>query len=104
MVRLLAASVVALLTFVVNGADSLATHPTCEAMESYQASYVKNTYNISKHMGFYYELAFRDLYPPPPMCDCQHTQKVWPYRVWCLSNPRPPVPRDVDLNINIVFR
>ena len=26
-------------------------------------------------MGNYYELAFRDLYPAPPLTDCQHTSK-----------------------------
>ena len=45
-------------------------------MSAYQADYVKEKYDSSKHMGFYYELAFRDLYPSPPMCDCQATTKV----------------------------
>ena len=72
-------------------------------MNMYQAEYVQQTYNLSKHMGFYYELGahknlrysmraktfsmptccfcvdafsgFRDLYPGAPMCDCQHTRK-----------------------------
>jgi hypothetical protein len=49
----------------------------CSAnMATYQAPYVRSTYNVSKHMGFYYELGFRDLYPGPPLCDCQHTTKV----------------------------
>lgn len=61
-------------------ADSSATsgeqHPPCAPLlESYQADYVARSYNVSKHMGFYYELAFRDLYPAPPECDCQHTTK-----------------------------
>jgi hypothetical protein len=51
-------------------------HPTCRDMSSYQAPYVKATYEMKKHMGNFYELAFRDLYPAPPMCDCQHTTKV----------------------------
>ena len=50
-------------------------HPKCLAMEQYQASYVQMNYNVTKHMGFYYEMAFRDLYPGPPLCDCQHTFK-----------------------------
>ena len=44
-------------------------------MQSYQADYVASSYNLSKHMGFYYELGFRDLYPGAPECDCQHTTK-----------------------------
>ena len=44
-------------------------------MQTYQAPYVKTSYNLTKHMGRYYELAFRDLYPAPPLCDCQHTEK-----------------------------
>jgi len=56
-------------------------HPACAAaLETYQADYVASTYNVSKHMGFYYELAFRDLYPAAPMCDCQHTTKILPDR------------------------
>lgn len=27
-------------------------------------------------MGHFYELGFRDLYLPPPQCDCQHTYKI----------------------------
>lgn len=50
-------------------------HPSCAPIETYQADYVQKEYNLSRHMGFYYELAFRDLYPGPPMCDCQHTTK-----------------------------
>jgi hypothetical protein len=54
-------------------------HPPCaEHLESYQADYVASSYNISKHMGFFYELAFRDLYPASPECDCQHTTKKLP--------------------------
>lgn len=48
----------------------------CQPMTTYQAPYVATTYNLTKHMGKYYELAFRDLYPGPPTCDCQHTTKV----------------------------
>ncbi|GMH67527.1 hypothetical protein TrRE_jg11551, partial [Triparma retinervis] len=44
-------------------------------LDSYQASYVQDTYNRSNHMGHYYELAFRDLYPAPPNSDCHHTKK-----------------------------
>ena len=50
-------------------------HPKCLAMDQYQASYIQMNYNVTKHMGFYYEMAFRDLYPGPPLCDCQHTTK-----------------------------
>ena len=32
--------------------------------------------HTARHMGFYYELAFRDLYPASPMCDCQSTRKI----------------------------
>jgi len=51
-------------------------HPICRNMWTYQSDYVATTYNVSKHMGHFYELAFRDLYPAPPACDCQHTYKV----------------------------
>jgi hypothetical protein len=44
-------------------------------MEAYQASYVQDEYERSRHMGQWYELAFRDLYPAPPASDCQHTTK-----------------------------
>jgi hypothetical protein len=53
------------------------TRSGCEViMESYQASYIKTDYNITRHMGHYYELASRDLKLLPPQCDCQHTHKV----------------------------
>ena len=45
-------------------------------MRSYQAPYVSSNYSRERHMGRYYELGFRDLYPAPPMCDCQHTEKI----------------------------
>jgi hypothetical protein len=62
-------------SFVATAVEVQISHPKCLAMEQYQASYVATNYNITKHMGFYYEMAFRDLYPGPPMCDCQHTTK-----------------------------
>ncbi len=45
-------------------------------MPSYQAGYVSSNYSRERHMGRYYELGFRDLYPAYPECDCQHTEKV----------------------------
>lgn len=51
-------------------------HPKCKDMSSYQASYVAAEYKRSRHMGHFYELAFRDLYVKAPYCDCQHTYKV----------------------------
>lgn len=51
-------------------------HPVCAAMATYQASYVATDYDYRKHMGHFYELAFRDLYPAPPLSDCQHTNKT----------------------------
>ncbi|GMI05725.1 hypothetical protein TrVE_jg12869 [Triparma verrucosa] len=56
-------------------APPVASHPNCEPLETYQAPYVSSTYSRSNHMGNYYELAFRDLYPAPPHSDCQHTSK-----------------------------
>ena len=50
-------------------------HPACRPLETYQAAYVQAEYEQERHMGFYYELGFRDLYPGPPLCDCQHTTK-----------------------------
>ena len=55
--------------------DPPTLHPSCQPLDSYQASYVQDTYNRSNHMGHYYELAFRDLYPAPPNSDCHHTKK-----------------------------
>ena len=46
----------------------------CQPMTTYQAPYVATTYNLTKHMGKYYELAFRDLYPWGPLCDCQQVR------------------------------
>jgi hypothetical protein len=57
-------------------ADQSPPSPPCQPMQNYQASYVASNYSLAKHMGRYYELAFRDLYPAPPLCDCQHTEKV----------------------------
>lgn len=51
-------------------------HPKCEDMSAYQASYVAKDYNRSRHLGHYYEIAFRDLYLGAPYGDCQHTYKV----------------------------
>jgi hypothetical protein len=36
-------------------------HPQCQPLQTYQADYVQATYARDQHMGFYYELAFRDL-------------------------------------------
>lgn len=55
---------------------ALGKHPKCEDMATYQAPYVSKTYNRTRHLGHYYELAFRDLYLPSPTCDCQHTYKI----------------------------
>lgn len=51
-------------------------HPKCQDLASYQAPYVASTYDRSRHLGHYYELAFRDLYPGSPIGDCQHTYKI----------------------------
>lgn len=60
---------------VVHGRDP--AHPICNKdMRTYQAPYVATEYDRSKHMGHYYEVAFRDLYLPAPYCDCQHTYKI----------------------------
>jgi hypothetical protein len=53
-----------------------APHPACLNMSSYQADYVAKEYDMKRHMGKYYELAFRDLYPGAPECDCQRTTKI----------------------------
>lgn len=36
---------------------------------------MSKAYNMSKHNGTWYEVAFRDLYPWGPMCDCQQSIK-----------------------------
>eukprot|EP01062_Namystynia_karyoxenos_P006188 TRINITY_DN12162_c0_g1_i1.p1 TRINITY_DN12162_c0_g1~~TRINITY_DN12162_c0_g1_i1.p1 ORF type:complete len:550 (+),score=168.37 TRINITY_DN12162_c0_g1_i1:96-1652(+) len=51
-------------------------HPKCESLSTYQAPYVASEYNMTRHMGHYYEVAFRDLYLGYPTCDCQHSYKV----------------------------
>merc|ERR1711871_228643 len=50
-------------------------HPACaQDITSYQAKYVKSTFNASRQLGVpYYELGFRDLYPASPICDCQRS-------------------------------
>ena len=74
--RSLALSAVALLGTAVTCFGGASTnHPECEPLESYQAAYVQSTYTRERHMGFYFELAFRDLYPAPPHSDCQCTSK-----------------------------
>ena len=50
-------------------------HPVCQPLETYQADYVGERYERKRHLGDWYELAFRDLYPAPPHSDCQHTRK-----------------------------
>lgn len=47
----------------------------CKAMESYMPPSVSESYNVSKHNGTWYEVAFRDLYPWGPVCDCQQSIK-----------------------------
>jgi len=49
----------------INGVLHLSSTPTdskrrCSLpMNTYQAPYIKDTYDVSKHMGFYYELGKR---------------------------------------------
>jgi hypothetical protein len=53
-------------------------HPACAAdITSYQAPYVAKTYDHRKVLGVrYYEVAFRDLYPASPLCDCQSSVRT----------------------------
>ena len=53
-------------------------HPACAAdITSYQAPYVSKTYDHTKVLGVrYYEVAFRDLYPASPLCDCQSSVRT----------------------------
>lgn len=44
-------------------------------------------------MGLWFELAYRDLYPAPPLCDCHHTYKV----------PGVPEPPYADYHEQFVF-
>ena len=48
----------------------------CLSMESYLPPAVRDTYDMSKHNGTWYEVSFRDLYPWGPLCDCQQSIKV----------------------------
>ena len=50
------------------------SHPGCLPLADYEAPYISN-YKRLRHMGHFYELAFRDLYPAPPHSDCHHTVK-----------------------------
>ena len=54
----------ATLGFATIAAAATPLHPPCAAdITTYQAPYVRKQYNVSKALGTWYELAFRDLYP-----------------------------------------
>eukprot|EP01062_Namystynia_karyoxenos_P066171 TRINITY_DN6016_c1_g1_i1.p3 TRINITY_DN6016_c1_g1~~TRINITY_DN6016_c1_g1_i1.p3 ORF type:complete len:302 (+),score=110.64 TRINITY_DN6016_c1_g1_i1:85-906(+) len=47
----------------------------CRPMREYMPKGVPESYNMSKHNGTWYEVAFRDLYPRGPLCFCQQSVK-----------------------------
>ena len=44
-------------------------------MREYLPKYVSQNYEMTRHNGTWFEVAFRDLYPWGPMCDCQQSVK-----------------------------
>lgn len=47
----------------------------CRPMRDYLPNTVLQSYDMRKHNGTWYEVAFRDLYPWGPICDCQQSVK-----------------------------
>ena len=47
----------------------------CAPMRSYMPPRVEAEYDMMKHNGTWYEVAFRDLYPWGPLCFCQQSIK-----------------------------
>jgi hypothetical protein len=47
----------------------------CKSMQEYLPPIIQETYDINKHNGTWFEVAFRDLYPWGPLCDCQQSIK-----------------------------
>ena len=47
----------------------------CRPMGEYLPAGVSSTYEMARHNGTWYEVAFRDLYPWGPLCDCQQSIK-----------------------------
>ena len=47
----------------------------CKPMQEYLPPHVQSTYNMSRHNGTWFEVAFRDLYPWGPLCRCQQSIK-----------------------------
>lgn len=47
----------------------------CKSMKAYMPPNATRDYQMSKHNGTWYEVAFRDLYPWGPLCDCQQSIK-----------------------------
>ena len=47
----------------------------CKAMKEYLPPHIGATYDMEKHNGTWHEVAFRDLYPWGPLCDCQQSIK-----------------------------
>ena len=51
------------------------TNVPCKSMQEYLPPSVGATYDMQKHNGTWHEVAFRDLYPWGPLCDCQQSIK-----------------------------
>merc|ERR1712216_497406 len=47
----------------------------CRPMAEYMPENVQRLYDMGKHNGTWYEVAFRDLYPWGPICFCQQSIK-----------------------------
>ena len=47
----------------------------CRPMHEYLPARVSAEYDMSRHNGTWFEVAFRDLYPWGPLCDCQQSIK-----------------------------
>lgn len=51
----------------------------CKPMGSYMPTEMTKNYDMRKHNGTWYEVAFRDLYPWGPVCFCQQSIKYVNY-------------------------
>ena len=69
-------SAIAVMVLVVGvAAAKLSPNMPCKSMKQYMPPEMSKKYEMKKHNGTWYEVAFRDLYPWGPICDCQQSIK-----------------------------
>lgn len=64
-----------LVSTIVLAAGENSPNMPCKSMKEYMPPAMSKAYDIKKHNGTWYEVAFRDLYPWGPVCDCQQSIK-----------------------------